>query len=164
MKNILLLIPFVCSFFITGCTFFDQKEGKTDDISSAEKEEPPLFTLLSSESTGIDFTNTLTEGLNANVLMYEYLYNGGGVATGDFNGDGLIDIYFSSNMDNNKLYINKGKMEFLEATAAAKVSGRQGPWKTGVTAADVNGDGKLDLYLCYSGALPDQKRKNQLFQ
>lgn len=163
MKKISSLAPFLCCFVFTGCSFFGHKEGKTDDLTSTEKENTPLFTLLSPEKTGIDFKNILTEGLNANVLMYEYLYNGGGVATGDFNGDGLIDIYFSSNMDNNKLYINKGDMEFQEVTDTAGIGGRPGPWKTGVTAVDVNGDGKLDLYLCYSGALPEQKRKNQLF-
>ena len=111
----------------------------------------------------MDFQNKLTESLNANVLIYEYLYNGGGVATGDFNDDGLIDLYFTSNMAENKFYINKGDMLFEDVTITSKVTGRKGPWKTGITAADVNGDGKLDLYLCYSGALPPQKRKNELF-
>ncbi len=121
------------------------------------------FTQLSSEQTQITFQNSLTENLNANVLVYEYLYNGGGVATGDFNDDGKLDLYFTSNMGENKFYINLGDMTFEDATEISKVSGRAGPWKTGITAADVNGDGKLDLYLCYSGTLPDEKRKNQLF-
>jgi len=122
-----------------------------------------LFTLLPSEKTNIDFANTLTEGLNTNVLLYEYFYNGGGVAVGDVNNDGLQDIYFSGNMSPNKLYLNKGKMQFDDVTGVAGVEGRPGPWKTGVCMADVNGDGRLDIYVCYSGILPGRKRVNQLF-
>lgn len=95
--------------------------------------------------------------------MYEYLYNGGGVAAGDVNGDGLQDIYFSGNTVENKLYLNKGNMQFEDITTKAGVGGRTGPWKTGVTMADVNGDGLPDLYVCYSGRLPAPKRLNQLF-
>ncbi|MBO9205199.1 MULTISPECIES: VCBS repeat-containing protein [Niastella] len=123
----------------------------------------PLFTLLPADSTRITFSNTLTEGLNTNVLMYEYFYNGGGVATGDVNGDGLADIYFTANMGDNQLYLNKGAMHFEDITSSAGVNGRPGPWKTGVTMADVNGDGLLDIYLCYSGKLRGEKRTNQLF-
>ncbi|HEY1202141.1 MAG TPA: VCBS repeat-containing protein, partial [Niastella sp.] len=128
-----------------------------------EQGNHPLFTLLPADSTHVLFTNTLTEGLNTNVLMYEYFYNGGGVATGDVNGDGLTDIYFTANMADNKLYLNNGAMHFQEITTAAGVTGRTGPWKTGVTMADVNGDGLLDIYLCYSGKLSGEKRKNELF-
>jgi enediyne biosynthesis protein E4 len=122
-----------------------------------------LFTLLKPEQTNIGFQNTLTEGLNTNILMYEYFYNGGGVAAGDFNNDGLVDLYFSSNMSDNKFYLNKGKMEFLDITEASGAAGRPGPWKTGVNTVDINADGRLDLYLCYSGAMPAEKRMNQLF-
>ncbi|MCR8560649.1 VCBS repeat-containing protein [Mucilaginibacter sp. BJC16-A38] len=122
-----------------------------------------LFKLLPAEQTHIDFANTLTEGLNTNVLMYEYFYNGGGVAIGDLNGDGLQDIYFTGNMTDNKLYLNQGHMKFKDITEPAGVAGRPGPWKTGVTMADVNGDGKLDIYVCYSGKLKGEKRINQLF-
>lgn len=149
-----ILLVFVC----LGC-----KESNPNIAADPSETSEPLFSLLSPETTRIHFQNTLTESLNANVLMYEYLYNGGGVATGDFNDDGWIDLYFSSNMGANKFYLNKGDMTFEEVTETARVAGRPGPWKTGVTAADVNGDGKLDLYLCYSGALPPQKRQNQLF-
>ncbi len=123
----------------------------------------PLFTLLPSEKTHIDFNNPLTEGLNTNVLMYEYFYNGGGVAIGDLNNDGLQDIYFSANMTSNRLYLNKGQMTFEDITDLAGVAGKNGPWKTGVTMADVNGDGLLDIYSCYSGKLSGDKRINQLF-
>ena len=146
---------FLC--FVLVCSCKDQPEKSED--KPAEK----LFTLLSAEQSGIDFQNTLTEGLNTNILMYEYFYNGGGVACGDFNNDGLIDIYFSSNMGDNKFYLNKADMQFQDITLASNAGGRPGPWKTGVNAVDINNDGKLDIYLCYSGALPPAKRTNQLF-
>ncbi len=125
--------------------------------------EEPIFALLTPEQTGIDFNNEIKETLNTNVLMYEYYYNGGGVAVGDVNGDDLPDIYFSGNAVDNKLYLNKGKMTFEDITYDANVAGRPGPWKTGVTMADVNGDGLLDIYVCYSGKLSPAKRVNQLF-
>ncbi len=131
--------------------------------AAAQDTTTHLFTLLPPEKTNIRFSNTLTEGLNTNVLMYEYFYNGGGVAIGDVNGDGLQDIYFTGNMSDNKLYLNKGHLQFEDITDIAGVAGRPGPWKTGVTMADVNGDGKLDIYVCYSGKLPAPKRANQLF-
>lgn len=130
---------------------------------SNDKTGEHLFTLLSPEETNISFQNTLTEGLNTNILMYEYFYNGGGVAAGDFNNDGLVDIYFNSNMSDNKFYLNKGNMQFLDIALASHAGGRPGPWKTGVNTVDINADGKLDIYLCYSGALPPPKRTNQLF-
>ncbi len=155
--------PIVFSFCLILIIVLGCKNEKKNDVKEAIVSSSPLFTLLQKEETNIYFENKLTEGLNANVLMYEYLYNGGGVAAGDFNGDELVDIYFTSNMGENKLYINQGNLKFIDATETSKIAGRSGPWKTGVSAADVNGDNKLDLYLCYSGALPAEKRKNQLF-
>jgi len=148
---------FIGGLALAGCG------RKVEDKEAGETGGNPLFTLLSSEQTHVDFSNTLTEGLNTNVLMYEYFYNGGGVATGDLNGDGLPDLYFTGNMTDNKLYLNKGHMQFEDVTAIADVAGRPGPWKTGVTMADVNGDGKLDIYVCYSGNVRAEKRRNQLF-
>jgi hypothetical protein len=125
--------------------------------------EDTLFTLLPASQTNVHFSNTLTEGLNTNVLMYEYFYNGGGVSIGDVNNDGLQDIYFSGNMVDNKLYLNRGKMKFEDITDSANVQGRPGPWKTGITMADINGDNKLDLFVCYSGKINGKKRIPQLF-
>lgn len=148
----------VAILWIAGCT-------NSVQTGSDSENEPitPMFTFLPAEQTRIDFQNTLEEGLNTNILMYEYFYNGGGVAAGDLNGDDLIDLYFTSNMGTNKLYINQGNMQFKDVTAMSGATGRPGPWKTGVSMADVNGDGLLDIYVCYSGALPDDKRVNQLF-
>lgn len=124
---------------------------------------PTLFRLLPPETTKINFQNTLREGLNTNILMYEYFYNGGGVAAGDLNGDNRVDLYFTANMGSNKLYINEGNMRFKDVTSISGATGKPGPWKTGVTMVDINGDNRLDIYISYSGALPDEKRANQLF-
>ncbi|RAK02813.1 VCBS repeat protein [Larkinella arboricola] len=153
------LYPFLLFLVLTGCRDSSSREEQT----AVENTGPPLFTLLSPDETHVDFANTLTEGLNTNVLMYEYFYNGGGVAVGDVNNDGLDDLYFTGNMVPNKLYLNRGNLKFQDVTDSAGVAGREGPWKTGVTMADVNGDGLLDLYVCYSGNLSPEKRVNQLF-
>jgi enediyne biosynthesis protein E4 len=133
------------------------------NFDSATRAERSLFTLLPPEKTHVTFSNTLTEGLNTNILMYEYFYNGGGVASSDLNGDGLMDIYFSSNMAKNRLYLNHGNFLFEDITDASGAMGRPGPWKTGVTIVDVNGDNLPDIYVCYSGMVKDENRANQLF-
>ncbi|MET0300659.1 MAG: VCBS repeat-containing protein, partial [Flavitalea sp.] len=88
---------------------------------------------------------------------------GGGVATGDLNGDGLEDLYFTANMSPNKLYLNEGKLKFRDITDVSGAAGRPGPWKTGVTIADVNGDGKPDIFISYSGKVRGVNRTKQLF-
>ena len=123
----------------------------------------PLFTLLPSSQTHVDFNNALEEGLNTNVLIYEYFYNGGGVCVADVNGDGLQDLYFSGNMVENKLYLNKGNMQFEDINHTAGVAGRPVPLNTGVTMVDINADGKEDIYVSYSGKLRGEKRVKQLF-
>ena len=125
--------------------------------------QAPLFQLLSSKQTGITFNNIINEDENLNVLSYEYLYNGGGVAVGDLNNDGLQDLVFTANQKPNKVYLNLGGMKFKDITKEAGLEGRKDAWKTGVTMADVNGDGLLDIYICYSGKLPEDARRNQLF-
>ena len=103
---------------------------------SAHADQPSLFVLLPSDSTHITFNNELTEGANTNVLLYEYFYNGGGVAVGDMNGDGLQDIYFTGNMTDNKLYLNRGHLRFEDITQQAGVAGRVVLAPTAVQGAD----------------------------
>ncbi len=111
--------------------------------------------------TKIDFNNTLSENDEFNIIEYLYFYNGAGVATGDLNNDGLTDIYFVSNQQSNKLYLNKGKFEFEDITNKAGVAG-VGNWKTGVTMADVNGDDFLDIFICGVGKYKSFNGRNQL--
>ncbi len=107
---------------------------------------PALFERLTPESTGVAFINALPERADFNILNYLYYYNGGGVAAGDVDGDGLQDLYFSSNLGANRLYRNKGDYRFEDITERAGVKGPDG-WKTVVTMADVNGDGHIDIYV-----------------
>jgi hypothetical protein len=109
-----------------------------------------LFTKLSSEQTGIDFSNILIENDSVNYFEYIQIYMGGGVAIGDINNDGLQDIYFTGNMVENKLYLNKGNLEFEDITLKAGV-GSDDRWITGVTMGDANQDGWLDIYVSVSG-------------
>ncbi|MXV51862.1 RNA-binding protein [Pedobacter sp. HMF7647] len=127
--------------------------------------QQPLFNLLDPKQTSIHFSNDIKENEALNVLSYEYFYNGGGVAVGDVNNDGLPDLFFTGNMTANKLYLNQGNLKFKDVTknAGKGLEGRPGSWKTGVAMADVNSDGWLDIYVCYSGTAEPDKRKNQLF-
>lgn len=131
-------------------------------VACGKPEEEKLFTLLSSDQTGISFRNDLVSTAEMNILEYLYFYNGGGVATGDINNDGLVDIYFTSNQGENKLYLNKGNLEFEDITVEAGVTGNGG-WSTGVTMADVNGDGWLDIYVCQVGDYKGLSGKNKLY-
>lgn len=127
-----------------------------------EREKNELLTLLSPARTKVNFNNQLTETEQFNIIQYLYFNNGAGVAAGDINNDGLTDLYFTSNQNPNKLYLNKGNLEFEDITDEAGVAGK-GDWKTGVTMADVNGDGLLDIYVCEVGNYKVIHGKNQLF-
>src|SRR3989449_3769216 len=108
--------------------------------------EPPLFASVAPESSGVTFANTLPEDTAVNIVTYLYYYNGGGVAAGDIDGDGVIDLYFTSNLGRNHLYRNLGHFRFEDITDRAGVADSVG-WKSGVTMADVNGDGRLDIFV-----------------
>ncbi|MFP4096290.1 MAG: VCBS repeat-containing protein [Cyclobacteriaceae bacterium] len=125
-------------------------------------EEESRFERLPASATGVDFQNRLEETPQMNIFSYLYFYNGGGVAAGDVNGDGLADLYFTSNLEENKLYLNKGDFKFEDITEQAGVAGKKG-WTTGVTMADVNGDGLLDIYVSQLGDYQNIRGKNQLY-
>lgn len=144
------LLFFLCLFLFQACHLPEKDHAA------------PLFTLVPPDSSGIHLTNEIIEDENVNPLQYENSYNGGGVAIGDLNNDGLDDIYLTSNRHGNKLYLNHGNFAFEDVTTRAGVAGRLS-WCTGVTMADVNGDGLLDVYVCHSGNLPGSQRANELF-
>lgn len=114
------------------------------------------------EETGISFTNTITETEDLNILDYLYFYNGGGVAIGDINNDGLPDIFFSGNQVKNKLYLNKGNLKFEDIAEKAKVAGNS-TWNTGAVMGDVNGDGLLDIYVCAVVGINGFNGHNELY-
>ena len=121
-----------------------------------------LFTLLPSSYTGVHFDNRLTDTRDLNVFTYRNYYNGGGVAIGDLSGDGMPEIVLTSNQDGPKLYLNLGHLQFRDVTKEAGIAERD-RWTTGVTLADVTGDGKLDIYVCHAGPKPGALRANTLY-
>ncbi|MEO6546868.1 MAG: VCBS repeat-containing protein [Ferruginibacter sp.] len=131
-------------------------------FTACKNKTESLFSSLPSSETGINFENKLEDTDTLNILDYLYYYNGAGVAIGDFNNDGLADIYFTSNQGSNKLYLNKGNLKFEDITNIAGVQGK-GNWKTGVTIADVNGDGLLDIYVSEVGGYKSFHGRNELF-
>ncbi len=122
----------------------------------------PLFEQVLPEESGLGFTNALPVEGDLNILVFDYYYNGGGVAIGDINNDGLPDIYLTANLEPNRLFLNRGGLRFEDISEAAGVNGL-GKWATGVTLADVNADGWLDIYVCYSGPFPESDRRNELY-
>jgi len=122
----------------------------------------PRFITVSSDHSGIHFNNTIKENDSVNVLDFENVYNGGGVGVGDFNNDGLQDLYFTGNLVSNKLYLNKGDFKFDDITAEAGVTG-EGRWSRGVAVVDINNDGWMDIYVSTTLLRDVNKRKNLLY-
>ncbi len=139
-------LPFIIIFIITGC---------------ADKSNP-LFRILGSDETGIQFNDQIIEDEYFNVLSNEYIYNGTGVGIGDFNNDGLQDIYFSGGMVSNKMFLNKGDLKFKDITSEAGVAADD-IWSTGIAVIDINLDGWKDIYVCASNMADPRLRRNKLF-
>ncbi len=142
-------------FIISGSLFlsiFMYSCENPGSISSFDGE--PLFQVLSSKQSGVNFANTLHETDTFNSLFYEYYYNGSGVAIGDLNNDGFSDIFFGANMTKSRIYLNKGQLNFEDITESSKID-TQGSWVTGVSMVDVNQDGWLDIYVCVGGNIID---------
>ena len=127
-----------------------------------ETTPPTLFSRVPTAQSGLTFANRITENDTFNILDFEYVYNGGGVGAGDFNGDGLTDLYFTGNTADNRLFLNLGNLHFLDVTEQAGVSGR-GRWCSGIAVSDVNADGRLDLYVSATVREPGSLRANLLF-
>ena len=150
-KNSLKWIILLMAVVLCSCS----KQASVSDSA-------PLFSLLNAKQTHIDFENKLEYTEQFNTYTYRNFYNGAGVGLGDFNNDGLVDIYFCGNMTGNKLYLNKGNFVFEDITEKAGVASK-GSWSTGVSIADVNGDGFADIYVCKSGQPNTKNRNNELF-
>jgi hypothetical protein len=131
-------------------------------ISCSNNKEATLFEELPSSQTNIHFNNTLTFDPDFNIYRYRNFYNGGGIALGDINNDGLLDLFFTANMEENMLYLNKGNTEFQDISEKAGIGGSR-VWSTGVSMADVNGDGLTDIYVTNSGIVEGDDRKNELY-
>lgn len=131
-------------------------------VSFSCKQHHELFRLIPSDHSGITFTNKIIENDSINPIDVTNIYNGGGVGIGDFNNDGLQDVYFTGSLVSNKLYLNKGDMTFEDITRAAGVNG-EGKWCRGVAVVDINNDGWMDIYVCASMDKNPEKRKNILY-
>lgn len=145
---------------LNACTDGKAPDAPADHAAAAEN-GPPLLKKVPSSASGITFSNPIEEGPEANYFMYEYMYNGGGVAVGDLNNDGLTDVYFTGTMNPDKVYLNKGGLKFEDITAKMLNTKHEG-WHSGVTMADVNDDGWLDIYVCRAGWYTDGALRSNL--
>jgi hypothetical protein len=150
------IVLFISVLVAFACSEKPKKQVKVPN-------ESPLFKLRKSSETGIDFANTLTEDKYRNIIRYQGYYDGGGVATADFNNDGLIDLFFTANSSPNAFYVNKGGFRFEDQTAKAGLQKEGFGWYNGVTVVDINNDGWMDMYVCRSGNLQPENRKNMLY-
>lgn len=130
-------------------------------LSACQKKQT-LFEQIPVSQTGIDFSNRITENDTFNIISFEYVYNGGGVGVGDFNADGLEDLFFTGNMVGNKLYLNQGDFKFKDISTQAGIRSKD-HWNSGVAVVDINNDGWLDLYVCATTYEPGSRRRNRLF-
>ena len=126
-----------------------------------KKVDHPAFVVQDSNRTGLNFSNNLSYTPEFNLFKYMYFYNGSGVGAGDFNNDGKIDLFFASNQQQNKIYLNQGGLKFKDVTAQANIP-NDGGWSTGVSVVDINNDGLLDIYVCRVGQYETLHSKNQL--
>lgn len=149
------------TLFLSLFLFFSCNSEK-ENLKETKENKSTLFNLLKTEKTGIDFVNNVTNQKDFNIFKYRNFYNGGGVAIGDVNNDGLPDIYFTGNMVSNKLFINKGNMTFEDVSEKAGVNGNK-PWSTGVCMVDINADGLLDIYVSNAGNMEGDNHDNDLY-
>ena len=131
-------------------------------VSCTSKNNEKLFRLLDAKETGLDFNNKIFESDSFNILTYEYIYNGGGVAAADFNNDSIVDLFFTGNQVSNRLYLGQGNLKFKDVT---KESGLISDlkWSSGVSVVDINNDGRSDIYVCATASPEEKLRKNMLF-
>src|SRR6185437_12054761 len=150
------MLRFVCRFLLLAfaTSLF------THCNAPKQRASPPLFDLL--QNTGIDFNNKVEDGRLDNSFLFRNFYNGGGVAIGDINNDGLPDVFLTSNQGANRLYLNQGNFKFEDISDRAGII-KDDKWNTGVVSADINGDGWLDIYICSSGRMRTGNRKNKLY-
>lgn len=132
-------------------------------LSGCSFSDSTVFESVSPETSGISFQNTVAETDEQNMLSFEYMYNGAGVAAADFNNDGLTDLYFAGNETGNALYLNRGDFQFQDISAQSGTSGSSEKWYSGVSAVDINSDGLMDIYLSISGRDDAELRKNELY-
>jgi hypothetical protein len=152
----------VLFFYSLLCSVLSCKKNSDDLQVKQDITETSLFNNLDSNATGIYFRNDVTDTKDFNILNYRNFYNGGGVGIGDVNNDGLDDVFFTCNTCPEKLYLNEGNLKFKDISKSAGIEGKDS-WTTGVAMADVNGDGWLDIYVCYSGDQVGKNRENELF-
>lgn len=163
---VLTLVIYSCGSNKNGKEYLNEWKF-TENIDKAkivttDQESGKMFDILTSKTTGIKFNNELIETFDLNYYRYGYSYNGAGVGVGDFNNDGLQDLYFCGNVVPDRIYLNKGNLQFEDITATSGINGKPG-WSTGVTVVDINEDGLQDLYVCRARYEDAEKRRNLLY-